>query len=292
LSPAAQALSLFLVAASVLTCPRPAAAQAPRPEAMQGFPTLLVTPTRLVFEGRARSAELFLLNNSDTPGTYRLSLQDMAMDEDGTIVPAEGLDQESGSASKLLRFSPRQVALAPGERQVIRVLVRKPAGLADGEYRSHLHILALPPPELGAGIAPPGETEAEGFQVMLIPTFAVNVPVIVRQGALEAEARISGLALVRDAGGAPTLEFWLERTGSRSVYGDLVATLLPTGGAAVAVAAAAGIAVYTPTPRRRMTLPLSLPGDTNPGPGRIVLAYTEPAEAGGALIAEAALELP
>ena len=42
------------------------------------------------------------------------------------------------SAADLVRYSPRQVELAPGEVQTVRIQIRKPEGLKDGEYHSHL----------------------------------------------------------------------------------------------------------------------------------------------------------
>ena len=38
----------------------------------------------------------------------------------------------------MVRISPSQVRLAPGERQIVKLAIRKPKDLAEQEYRSHL----------------------------------------------------------------------------------------------------------------------------------------------------------
>ena len=46
-------------------------------------------------------------------------------------------------ADGMLSWSPRQITLQPGTAQVVRLMVRKPEGLAEGEYRSHLDFMDL-----------------------------------------------------------------------------------------------------------------------------------------------------
>jgi hypothetical protein len=188
----------------------------------------------------------------------------------------------------MLVFSPRQVTLAPGTAQTVRVMVRRPASLAPGEYRSHL--LFEKQPEATA----PGAAEPQGQQIGIVLNLLVgaSIPVIVREGETSAAASLSHLALQRDAQGRPTLALEMERSGTRSVYGDLVATFTPSGGAAVEIARAGGIAVYSPNPMRRALLPVTVPKGAALAHGTVHVAYRERPEAGGKLLAEATLVLP
>ncbi|MDQ3269909.1 MAG: hypothetical protein M3Q11_06955 [Pseudomonadota bacterium] len=99
---------------------------------------LMVHPTRVVLENDQRSAQLEIINNSDKPAVYRISLVNRRMDEVGGFSPIESALPGEQFVDEMVRYSPRRVSLAPGASQIIRVMARKPADLAAGEYRSHL----------------------------------------------------------------------------------------------------------------------------------------------------------
>ena len=102
---------------------------------------LLVTPSRVVFEDRTRTAQVTLVNKGSETATYRISFIRQNMTEDGKFVPAE--KDESGLYSDtMVRYSPRQITLSPGQSQVVRLMLRKPKNLPDGEYRSHMLLCA------------------------------------------------------------------------------------------------------------------------------------------------------
>jgi P pilus assembly chaperone PapD len=247
---------------------------------------LLVAPTRVVFEGRDRNSEITLVNTGTSPATYRITFVELRMDELGgtrEIAAAEATPDEL-AASGLIRYFPRQVLLEPGVAQTVRLQLRKPEGLAEGEYRSHLLFRAVP-----AGEPEPGEAAAAGIAIDLKAIFGVSVPVIVRHGDSAAAARLADLRLETAQGGAPPkLAFRLERSGSSSLYGNLTATLTPRGGKPLVLAAANGVALYTPNLARRSSLELRLPPAANLA-GELRLAYASPA---GEILAESRLVLP
>lgn len=107
----------------------PAPAQSPP---SGGGGDLLVAPTRVVFEGRKRAAEVSLSNAGRARTTYRISLVRMEMDESGKLQDRP-LDPGSQNLQTLFRFSPREVTLEPQETQTVRIQVRKPADLPTGQ---------------------------------------------------------------------------------------------------------------------------------------------------------------
>ena len=248
-----------------------------------------VTPTRIVFEGRSRSAELTLVNTGTEPATYRVSLARMRMSESGAI--AEVVDALPGEsfADSLVRFSPRQVELEPGIAQTVRMQLRKPADLPPGEYRSHLIFRALPSvePEGGSGV----QAGARGVSIALRPVFGAAIPVIVRQGETAATVQIGGLELRRrtEAAGGTVLALEMRRTGNRSVYGDLTVTYTPRGGRPRTVGGMRGIAVYAPNLVRRVLVPLG-PDTDGPWMGTLRVTYDEVVDE-HELLAEAELAL-
>jgi len=254
---------------------------------------LAVSPQRLEFEGRTRSAEVQLRTNSPEAQTYRLSLVEMDMPEEGPLEMVENPAPDRKSARRLIRYSPRQVTLRPGETQVIRVRVRKPGGLADGEYRSHLLFQNVP--DVGEGIeAEADQNPARGTQVSIVPIFGVAIPVTVRHGELSAEASLSELRLTTGSGasaGTKTLSLTIGRSGNRSLHGDLRVFLQQRNGAPVEVGRLNGISVYTPGTRRHVDLQLTAPPGGVLSRGTLSVEYRAKASEGGELLASSRMSL-
>lgn len=265
---------------------------APVPAFSQGAGDIFVAPTRIVFEGRERSAQLSLANKGSASATYRISVVNMAMDESGNLTEVKEPTPGQKFAEDLFRYSPRQVTLQPGQAQAIRFLLRKPSDLPDGEYRSHILMRAIPK-EGGESIEKPETTD--GVQIRLIPIYGLTIPVIVRQGDLKATASLGDLAVLPadDKNPTPRLTFHIKRTGERSTFGDLTATYTPAGGGdAVVVAQIMRLAVYTPNPSRMVEMVLRVPDGVTLGKGTLHVAYNATEEEGGALLAEQTLTLP
>lgn len=271
-----------------------ATALAPPALAQGGAGDLTVTPTRVVFEGRDRTADLTLVNRGTETGTFRISFVRLRMDANGQFEEIDTPRENERFSEDLIRYSPRQVVLAPGASQTVRLMLRKPAELAPGEYRSHLALHATPPDDAGESIEDDGLGEKE-IGIRLIPVYRITVPVIVRHGELGARAAIEDPAF-HPAGDdtPPAIDFRLLREGERSLFGDLAVTFVPEdGGAPVVVGEVQGLAVYTPNDERRIRLPLAVPDGASLGAGRFEIAFEEPAEDGGAgLSAHAVLAMP
>jgi len=219
---------------------------------------LLVAPTRLVFEGRQRTGQLTLVNTGAETATYRISLIRLRMTETGGFRQVQEPDSVELFADTLVRFSPRRVELPPNVPQTVRLQLRLPADLPAGEYRSHLLFRAVPvsEPEDSAPSAP-----VTGLQLTLRAVYGVSIPIIVRHGALVAGVTLSDPRVESAPGEDPPtrLAVTLNRSGDRSVYGDLTAVIVRDGQTDLVVGVAKGVAVYTPNTRRTCVLPVRLP---------------------------------
>ena len=214
------------------------------PRAKGGVGDLMVMPTRVIIENRDRSAEVALRNSGRAVCTYRISFREMRMVPSGKleVVPkAEG----GFSAADLVRFTPRQVELKPGETQTIRIQLRKPEGLKDGEYRSHLVFQGLPPVE------PPKPTGRSRSQHHVLRYQDCRFPIHPGDrppwgnpcggGARGPEPTIPSLK----ADEPPVLGLTLELVpGNRSVQGDFKVEWLPRSGRAKTVLPLAGVVLY------------------------------------------------
>ena len=251
---------------------------------------LMLHPTRLVFDKNTRTAQIELINNGTKPASYRITLVNRRMTEAGQFEPADSAQDGERFADSMLRYSPRQITLQPGTAQTVRVMLRKPAELAEGEYRSHLLFDKLPEVEGNASI----ENRSDGKQigVMMNALVGASVPVIVRHGNVAATVNLAGLAIQKDAARRPLLALRFEREGDSSVYGDVSVTFTPRGGKALTLAQVGGIAVYTPNRVRQAALPLQLPSGVALSGGTLEVAYRDRLDAGGKLLAQASLSLP
>ncbi len=254
---------------------------------------LMLNPTRVVFARNMRAAQVELINNSSQSATYRITMVNRRMGESGEFINVTEALPDERFADAMLVWSPRQITLAPGTAQVVRVMVRKPEGLALGEYRSHLHFEKLADAADLASSVDPGPGGEARIGVLLKTLIGASIPVIVRHGALDASVALAQLTLQPGQGGqAPVLAFVLERGGNSSVYGDLHASLITRAGSEHLLARASGVAVYTPNSLRRASLSLTLPEGVTLEGGQLRLTYRERPEAGGKLLAEAVLALP
>lgn len=231
-------LSSPLVALVIPTLPSPVAAE------------LMIAPTRVVLAGSERSSELILVNKGNEQTAYRIDVENRRMRIDGALETATDTRPGELFAADMIRFSPRRVVLEPGARQSLRVSVTAPAGLAPGEYRSHLRLMSAP---TSAGAATAGAADANdgALSIQLIAVRSITIPVIVRVGKLHASASVDSAALTGKADNMLVIR--LTRAGTRSTYGDVRLTI---AGEANPLYSVRGIAIYTPNTDRDVLLPL------------------------------------
>ena len=244
---------------------------------------LLVAPTRVVVSGGG-GAEVILSNIGSEAATYRIALELRRMDEDGDIndVPEAEANATEQAGLGMVRYAPRRITLLPGQPQSVRISIRPPEGLADGEYRVHMSFRAVPPaiPAEQAGDAP-----ATGVSIKLIPVYGITIPVIFRKGRLEATATLANPHLVTGDRGT-FLELDMTRSGSRSVYGELIGK----NAKGDTVFDLKGVAVYPEINRRVARVPLS-PEQVVQLKGPVRIEYRELPENGGQLIADVATNI-
>ena len=281
---------LFIVAALFSSANSAVAAEETASYSLQD---LLVTPTRIVFEGNMPTTELALVNRSDKAHTYAISFVQCRMSENGEIREIDKNTQtgpDDHFADSYIRFTPRRVILEPRQVQMVRMMLRKPANLADGEYRSHLTFRLIPSAE---NAVKPDSARGRGIQIKLVPIYGVTIPVIVRQGSLTATTRLSGLHFdAKVLQGKPALALSIERIGTKSTYGDIEAVWKAPGNKALSISMIKGVAVYTPNTKRTMILPLSFPKGVELRGGELIVRYTAQENGSETLLAESKMTIP
>lgn len=243
-------------------------------------PGLLVTPTRVILEGRNRSASVSIANNGNKVGSYRISLVNRRMSEDGSISVAEDVTEDDMFADQILRISPRRVTIEPGGHQSVRILARKPKDLPDGEYRSHLRFMVLPDETVSERERE--NSPEEGLQIAIKANFGITIPVIIRHGNLDVSSDISDISLskIEDV---DYLNFNISRNGEKSLYGDIEIKHIDNKGEETIIKTMGGLAVYTPNKVRQFKIPVET--KANLKKGTIIVTYREKEKDGGKVIA-------
>lgn len=279
--------AVTLAAACTFALPQPVRAEAGQ---------LLVTPTRLVLDGKTRHASLSLVNTGTTPTTYRISVLLRRMNAEGDLEEVATPTPAELIASKMARFSPREVTLPPGTTQNVRIQIRKPANMAPGEYRSHILFLEVPPAGSGrTAMSDLNGQKTDEVSFSIAQVYGVSIPLIVRHGETQVKVGLSDLAVLANPkpGEPGALRLTLNRSGNRSVYGTVkVAFVGPSG--VKELGESSSVAVYTGLDRRVAYVPLNMPASALKK-GRLRVTFTEttaPGKVAASPLATAELALP
>jgi P pilus assembly chaperone PapD len=216
---------------------------------------VLVAPHALFLGDRARSGQIYLVNQGSTPEEVTIDLQFGYPEADSTgtmrirLVDQPGPDDPSAAA--WLRAFPRRVRVGAGQRQAVRIQATPPAGLPDGEYWSRLIVTSQE--------AQPAEAVANDSAVRAGITFALRTitSVTYRKGEVRTGLRLDSLSVIASTTHRDTIVTWigLTREGNAAFLGSLRFELRDGTGALVREWGTTPIAVYYAL-WRRFDLPL------------------------------------
>ena len=258
--------------------PAPAALPA---GAVGGMGDINLYPKRVVIDSRNRVASIGLYNKTATTGDYDITIDDMMMTPQGSLIP---LDQVSDPvlkakvkvASGFVRWSPHRVTLPGNEAQLVRVMAHLPPDLPPGEYRSHFSAIAVPPDMGGVTIPQAADKpkSANGMGVHITPRFGISIPVILRVGDTTLSAGLASPGVINLPTGGKALRLRITREGTRSAFGDLAVT---APGAKSPVALLRGVGVYTEIDSREVTLPFDPKADPKSyaSGAKLTITYTD-----------------
>lgn len=248
---------------------------------------LLVTPIRVVFEGKKQKEAINLVNVGKDTATYSISFLQYNMNEDGSFTSIEKPDSGQMFASPYLRIFPRKVTLAPGEPQVIMLQCRRSADMQDGEYRSHLYFRSE------KNYKPLGSAfkDTNLLSVQLTPIYGISIPVIVRSGRASVSSSLSNLSLEVLPNLGQNLKLTINRTGNISIYGDLLIEFIPNKGKSIDAGVLKGVGVYTNIDKRNIAVKLNNTTGKPFSNGKLKVQFVSKGDAKSIVYAEAELEL-
>jgi hypothetical protein len=250
---------------------------------------LLITPTRVVFDGNKQKEPLSLVNMGKDTATYSISFVQRNMNEDGSFVTVVKPDSGQRFADQYLRIFPRKVTLAPGEPQVIMLQCRRTPDMEAGEFRSHLYFRSESNYKpLGMENAPP---DSALLNVQLIPIFGISIPIIIRSGSVIVSSKLSDLKIDNQQDGTQNLRLTINRSGNISIFGNLIVEYVPQQGKSYQVGVLNGVGVYTNISKRNVSIKLeTVPGITFTN-GKLKVQYISSDENKRVVYAEAEVEI-
>ena len=196
---------------------------------------------RIYLDNNKREQSFVIYNQNTDSQECDLSLRHYDYDDIGNMTAHTKTDTPEHSAKNWIRFSPQKFVLTPANAQTVRFIMRRKANITAEEYRSYLVI--------DCGVeSKPVDTARKSTQatVSVAPKLVHNVPIIVRTGELNAKVSISDIKVVNGS-----VHFNINRTGNRSVYGDVALFNRKTGDR---VSYQIGISIYPETSRLALSL--------------------------------------
>ena len=252
---------------------------------------LMLAPTRFVLDGTQRTVAVDVINKGNATGSYRVEVIDMTMPELGAIRENPEGQKDPFSLKAFARISPRKIILKPGQVQKVRILLRTPHDIQDGEYRSHLKV-TLTEDNLDEVESSKPSTN---LAIVIKPRLAFTIPIILRHGETHYKVGIEHTRVYyaeRDTKKtSPMLELGFTHKGNRSSMGDIMVTHTSPSGKSTALTYFPGIAIYRGADRRRVSIPLSVPAGVDLTTGQLRINYMEQEREGSGLIATTTLKL-
>ena len=167
---------------------------------------LQVFPLRADLSQRERTTSLTVRNQGTKSTTYQISSVFYQQDYDGQMSVNHSPPKAARSVQEHLRFSPRRVTLAPGESQVVRLMIRPGADMDEGHYRAHVRFEPID--------NAPDNAPNLVMRMQLEAKIAVNIPVIYRHGQTEGTVSLDKFAIQKSEDQGLSFSVVMKKSGN------------------------------------------------------------------------------
>ena len=188
---------------------------------------LFFSPTRITLDENNHAQILKIKNLSDQPLHYKIHLRDYVMDENGRT---ENVDHFKYSAKRYIRYAPKTLSLAPGERKSVRMMLHNASQLQDGAYHTHMFFEEVVQRDTGQNT----DTEITEISEM---QYVAALPITIHHGQVTSEVKITA-ARLETAPKPPhrrKLHLTLSRTGNGQGYAVIQNTYIAKDGTETAL---------------------------------------------------------
>lgn len=222
------------------------------------YADILITPTRVVLEGRDRFAFVTLVNIGKATKSYEIGWVHYRMNEGaGTYSFVEDLGDDF-DLSKHVVFSPRRVTLTPGAKQRVRLALQRPESIPDGDYYVNMKFKVLPDEVVDGGLPDvPGTSESKADASVKI-NVSYTIPVVLRVGEPDYRAEIGQIDVGRNQEtGALEVHVPVSREGNYATLGWLKLFHVDADGSESLVGEVSNANIFTEISNRTFVVPLT-----------------------------------
>ncbi len=199
--------------------------------------SLLITPLQVVMENRNRSSEIVLINPSRNTNTYRLEWVQLEQQEGkgGYYEVSPDDVNKKMYLQDFAVYTPRQVTLKPNEKQTVRIGIRRPAELADGEYKSHLKFKILPDLSIRPKVDVKPDPNATKLGASVHASY--SIPIIYRAGEYDINVDIKKPTFTTNPSNSRiVVNLPVNRSGIHGAVGQINIYFTPSGGSETLIA--------------------------------------------------------
>ena len=131
-----------------------------------------------------------------------------------SVLPGD--NQYMGDMSKWAEITPKIITIKPKSTSILKVFVKAPKGIKEGEYSAFLNFRSVPVPDL------PGETKDNTVTSSTRMALNVNVEIIGYVGELAPKLELSDIKLGETKAGKATVAFKIKNnTPNRGIWYDI-----------------------------------------------------------------------
>jgi hypothetical protein len=244
---------------------------------------LILIPTRIILDQKDRYASLTIKNSGDATGQFKIDVVDMIMEEEGNVREIKSGEKPQFSAKDMIKISPRSVSVKAFQSQNIRVLIRKPSDLEDGEYRAHVRVKMV-----NDNAEESEDLEQDEAKIEVRANIVVVIPIIIRQGEVSFTSSITDAKLVNE-NGQNQVSLYLHNEGNRSSMGDLRVVQVLDGEKKI-LSVLQGVPVYRGVEKRRVLMSLDTEEEIDFSKGKLMIQYFAQEKEGGNLLTESEIK--
>jgi fimbrial chaperone protein len=178
---------------------------------------IAIFPLHPIFTDKVRTQHVNIVNNSTDSALFRMELVYQRQNTDGSYTPLDEPMTPGVDLRKMIVYSPRQISLEGGDVQLVKLALRRPADLPEGEYRAYLKMMRMD----GKGPVISSRV-GKGISANINIAIGYAVPIIVRHGTYDTTASLSDVKYDPPAGKkSASVKMVIHRKGKFSTLGHI-----------------------------------------------------------------------
>lgn len=232
---------------------------------------LMLNPVRVIFTDRQRTITVSVSNPSKQEISYAISLITARKDASGKYFYPDVETKEEILAKNMIRYSPRRATIAPGKRQLIKLMVRKPKDLPIGEYQTRLELKPIDNPQAAAS-GGTADNQSINLDVIVVSTF----PIVIQHGDIYGDITPKTIKIVPSAKSPSKLaaEVTFNREGQGSGFGNVSLFYTSKSRNRKTISSLQGLSMYIPTTKSTLMIPLKNITREELSAGTLEIVYT------------------